>query len=86
MTLTSWGPALDAEIAYRQERARLAWPLRRRAPRRARSVEPADRGQAALPPDPQDDCAPSAPAALRALDGGGARRRSLRGSEAWPAA
>lgn len=86
MTMTSWGPALDAEIAYRQERARLAWPQRRRAPRRTASVARPAVQAAAPAPVPQDDCAPSAPAALRALDGGGARRRSLPGSEAWPAA
>jgi hypothetical protein len=85
MTLTTWGPALDAEIAYRQEQARRAWPRRRpaRAPRPTRdapTARPAGAGAPAAPPE--------APAAvpLRALAGGGARQGSLRGSEAWPAA
>lgn len=30
-----WGPALDAEVAYRQSEARAAYPRRRTAPRRS---------------------------------------------------
>lgn len=86
MTLMTWGPALEAEIAYRQERARLAWPQRRSAPRRGRPAEAGNARPGTPEPTSQSDDAPPAPAPLRALAGGGARRRSLPGSEAWPAA
>ena len=86
MTITTWGPALEAEITYRQEQARQAWPQRRRTPRRARPARPGSARQAASGPVLQAVEAPSAATPLRAVADGGARRRSLPGSEAWPAA
>lgn len=88
MTPTTWGPALDAEIAYRQEQARNAWPRPRTAGRRRRATARGLR-RAASPPATTPEPAPATPPTpvpLRALTGGGERRKALPGSEAWPAA
>ena len=86
MSFTTWGPALDAEIAYRQERARLSWPRSRRAVRRTEQTATRDARPATPAAAPRTDAAPPAATPLHALTGGGARLRSLPGSEAWPAA
>ncbi|MDO8106558.1 hypothetical protein Q6348_05035 [Isoptericola sp. b441] len=64
MTLTPWGPALDAEVAYRHDQVRDAW--RRPAPRHRTPRRDAVRHPAPAQPE------------------AGARRSTLRGSEACP--
>ena len=101
MTLTTWGPALDAEIAYRQAEVRRSFPTRPSRRRTPRPGTPAVAAPDAPTAAPQAGATPVAapapvilhrrPEAERSIaqvgdQGDGARRTPLSGSEAWPAA
>lgn len=82
-----WGPTLDAEVAYRQETARRAYRRGSRTVRAARRTPSPAHAAAPAAPVAQVPAAQGAVAALTpAPDAPGARRWSLSGSEAWPAA